>query len=87
MKAIALYIPESDHGAMTENYVNEFKRNYPDLDISLLDAESREGVSLSGLYDILQYPAIIVVDQDMMLHHVWLGRMFPSMGEIKTYFR
>ena len=85
MKAIVLYIPKSDHGTMTENYVKEFKRFHGGVDISLLDAETREGVSLCKLYDILQYPALIVVNQDMMLQQAWLGSMFPDMNQVMSY--
>jgi hypothetical protein len=85
MKVIFLYIPKSDHGTQTERYAEELKKFYPEIEISLIDAESRDGVSISGLYDILQFPALVVVDQDMKLQKAWLGTMFPAMDQVKSY--
>ena len=86
MTALILYIPRSDHGVMTERYLDDFKRDYPDSDISLMDAESREGISKCGLYDIFQYPSIIVFDQNMVMQNSWIGKLPPS-DEIMSYMR
>jgi hypothetical protein len=84
MQALILYIPKSDHGSEVEGYVNEFNSRYPGLKIDLLDAESRDGVAKCKLYDILNYPSVIVFTEDMVLQNAWIGKL-PQFSEVYAY--
>jgi hypothetical protein len=70
---------------MVEEYLDDFRRQYPNLEIEVLDAESVEGVNKSAVYDILEYPALVVVDRDNTLQNMWLGKMLPQKQEIVSY--
>ena len=84
MQALILYIPKSDHGSEVERYASEFNSRYPGLKMSLLDAESREGVEKCELYDILSYPSIIVFTDEMVLQNAWIGEL-PQFSEVYSY--
>jgi hypothetical protein len=50
----------------------------------LLDADSRAGIALAGLYDITARPALVVVADDGRLMQKWQGAL-PSSEEVNYY--
>jgi hypothetical protein len=85
MKLLVLYQPKSEHARLVEEYLDDFRRVYPDVEIEVLDAESREGVSKCQLYDILEYPALLVINGENSLQNMWLGKMLPQKQEVVAY--
>lgn len=85
MKLLVLYQPKSEHARMVEEYLSEFSRLYPDVEIEALDAESVEGVNKSELYDILEYPAFLALGTDGNLQNMWLGKLLPQKQEVVSY--
>jgi len=63
MKVVILYQPESEHDTRVQEYVEDFRR-VTGRELTLLDAYSKEGVELAKTHDILQFPAIVVVEND-----------------------
>jgi len=70
---------------MVEEYLDDFRRVYPDIEIEVLDAESKEGVAKCLVYDILEYPALLVIGTDNSLQNMWLGKMLPQKQEVVAY--
>jgi hypothetical protein len=85
MKLLVLYQPKSEHARSVEEYLDDFRRLYPDIEVEVLDAESVEGVNKCQLYDILEYPALLVIGRDNVLQNMWLGKMLPQKQEIVSY--
>jgi len=85
MKLLVLYKPKSEHARLVEEYLEDLRRQYPTVDIEVIDAESVEGVNKSQVYDILEYPALLVVNRDNSLQNMWLGKMLPQKQEIVSY--
>jgi len=85
MKLLVLYQPKSEHARMVEEYLDDFRRVYPDIEIEVLDAESKEGVAKCLVYDILEYPALLVIGTDNSLQNMWLGKMLPQKQEVVAY--
>lgn len=54
-------------------------------DIPLMDADSPDGISLAQIYDIMQFPAVLVTDEDGHLQNSWQGDQFPLIGELSYY--
>jgi hypothetical protein len=85
MKLLVLYQPKSEHARLVEEYLDDFRRLYPKIDIEVLDAESVEGVNICQVYDILEYPALLAVNRDNALQNMWLGKMLPQKQEVVSY--
>lgn len=85
MKIKFLYNPNSDHARLVDDYAREFGFRYPDFTIQMLSTETRDGADLAELYDIVQYPAVMVVDNDSRVAKVWQGSQLPVMDEIAYY--
>ncbi len=84
MKALMLYHPKSEHSRLVEEYVHDFSL-VGTQKIELLSLETREGAAMATLYDIVSYPALLVIDSQGSLHKVWQGQTLPLMNELTGY--
>lgn len=69
---------------MVEDYARDFHRTNSH-EIELVSLETREGAATATLYDIMEYPALLVVDNDGQLHKHWQGDKLPLMNELAGY--
>lgn len=84
MKTLLLYRPNSEHERLVLDYVRDFKMQ-TGKELPTLDVDSREGIELCRLYDIMQYPAIVVTDEDGKVQNIWAGESLPRVGEVSYY--
>lgn len=84
MKALVLYHPNSEHGRIVEEYARDFERrnSHP---LHLESLETREGAATATLYDVVQYPAILVTADDGQMVKQWNGEQLPLMDELAGY--
>lgn len=85
MKVIVLYRPNSDHGRVVDEFSREFQARNPSSQIELMNIDSQEGSNLAGLYDVMDYPAIMVMRTDGSLQHLWQGAELPLVEEVAGY--
>lgn len=87
MKVLVLYRPNSEHGRVIEDFIREFKQRYAEARLEVLNIDSRDGSATASLYDIMQYPAILVLQNDGYLQKSWIGDEIPLMDEVFSYAR
>ncbi len=87
MKVLILYRPHSEHGRTVEEYVHEFQTRNREHKLEMIDVETRDGSATASLYDVMQYPAILVTQDDGYLQRCWLGDTLPLMDEVASYAR
>lgn len=85
MKVIFLYRPNSEHGRIVEDYIRDFRARHEGERIETLNVDSREGSAMASLYDVVQYPAILVVQNDGYVQRSWQGDQLPLMDEVASY--
>ena len=81
MEALILYRPKTDY----ERTVIDFQRDYnlqTGKTIESVDVDSPRGEQLCQLYDIMEYPAVIVVDDRGGLHNLWRGLPLPRIDDV-----
>lgn len=84
MKLLVLYRPNSDHGRMVEEFIHNYKdRNSGGVEA--LNIDSREGIAMATLYDIMDYPAILALRADGFVQKIWQGQELPLMDEVASY--
>lgn len=84
MRALVLYHPQSDHVGLIETFVHDFIRFKGKL-IEKISLETRQGDDLAQLYDITQYPAVLVIGPEARLQKEWQGIPLPLMDEVDSY--
>jgi hypothetical protein len=85
MKVVILYRPDSEHARAVETFEHDFKVRNADIHVELENVDGREGAAMASLYDIMQYPAILVVSSDGTLQKMWVGGELPLMDEVASY--
>lgn len=87
MKVIILYRPHSEHGRVVEEFIHNFQSRYRDSRLEIVDIDTREGSATASLYDVMQYPAILVLQIDGYLQKIWEGGNLPLLDEVVAYTR
>jgi 3-deoxy-D-manno-octulosonic acid (KDO) 8-phosphate synthase len=85
MKVLILYRPNSEHGRLIEDFIHEYQHRHQATHLEVLSIDTREGSATATLYDIMQYPAILVVQTDGNVQKVWQGETLPLMDEVASY--
>lgn len=56
------------------------------IEVKLLDADSRDGIALAELYEVMQRPAVLVTDGDGKLAAKWQAEL-PSPRAVADAYR
>lgn len=84
MRAFILYHPNSEQSRQVEEFAHDFNRDRK-LQIELISLDTRDGAAIASLYDIVQYPAIAIVQNDGHVMKEWQGDQLPLMSEVASY--
>jgi hypothetical protein len=85
MKILILYRPESEHARTVEEFIHDFQRRHNTHHLEVLNIDSRDGIATATLYDVMQYPAILVLQNDGAVQKAWEGDSLPLMDEVAAY--
>ena len=87
MKVLVLYRPNSEHGRAIEEFVHDLEQRLSaGSHLEIQNIDTREGAATASLYDIVQYPAVLVLQNDGYLHKFWQGgEVPPLLSEVNAY--
>lgn len=83
MKALLFYREESDYRQVVEDFM--FDAGQRGLEIEIQDIDSPESQDRLDLYDINEYPAILIVKDDLTLQKLWQGLPMPRIDDVRGY--
>jgi hypothetical protein len=87
MKLVILYRPNSEHGRMIEEFVHEYQSRNQTDHLELLNIDTKDGYATATLYDVVDYPAILVLQNDGSVQKMWQGNKLPLIEEVASYAR
>jgi hypothetical protein len=87
MKVLILYRVNSEHERTVDEFVHEFHRKYEAIQLELMNLDTRDGSGVAELYDVTQYPSIVVIKDDGNIVRCWQGEPLPLMDEVASYAR
>jgi hypothetical protein len=87
MKVLVLYRPNSEHARLIEEFIHDYQRRHEADRLETLNIDTREGSATASFYDVVQYPAILVLQSDGYPQKVWQGDTLPLMDELAAYAR
>lgn len=82
MVLVALYRMNSEHARPVYEFLEMLRRRYPGKPVVELDIDTREGAAEASLYDIVQYPALLVRSLDGHIQGLWEGEPLPLIDEV-----
>ena len=72
VKLLILYRPNSEHESEIESYVRDFQHRYDvGKKIEMVSLNTRDGAATASLYDVVSYPAILVLGDDGSMVGFW----------------
>jgi hypothetical protein len=87
MKVLVLYRPNSEHSRLIDEFIHEFQSRNQNSRLEVVNVDSRDGSATASLYDIMSYPAILVLQGDGYLQKSWEGDDLPLVDEVAGYVR
>jgi hypothetical protein len=90
MKVLVLYRPQSEHGRVVEEFIRDLQQRISsNARLEVLNIDSRDGSATASLYDVMRYPAVLVLQNDGYLHKFWQGNdeVPPLLDEVAGYAR
>lgn len=85
MKLTILWNEQTDYAREVRDWKRDYTSDTGFSDFIDLDPETIAGERFAQLYDILQYPAVVVTDDDGRLINMWKGTPMPQIDEV-SYF-
>ena len=85
MRTVILYHPNAEFAGLAEDYKRDFEQRHADRQIELISLETVVGADMAKLYDVVRYPAILVISNDGQLQKFWQDQPFPLMDEVAAY--
>lgn len=55
--------------------------------IDVVDPETREGARICEVYDIVEYPSLVALDDNGIVQNIWRGLPLPTISEVSYYAR
>jgi hypothetical protein len=88
MKVLVLYRPESEHSRLVEEFIRDLQHRVADARLEVLNIDTRDGSATATLYDVVQYPAVLVLQNDGYVSKFWQGMEVPPLlDEIAGFVR
>ena len=84
MKLLVLYRPQSEHSRKVEEFIHDFTKVH-NKKVESVNIDTREGVAIASLYDIMQYPAVVATSESGSMLQIWTGEQLPLMNELAGY--
>lgn len=74
----------SEYGQTVREFLRDFK-SQTGKDIPTMNPDTREGIALCELYDIMEYPSVVAIDNSGQLLNTWSGLPLPRISEVSYY--
>lgn len=84
MRTFIVYKPESDHARSVITFLHDFTKQTGKT-LETVDPETADGASVCRMYDVVEYPSIVVVDGDGIIQNIWRGLPLPTISEVSYY--
>lgn len=81
-----MYHPKDEFAGMAEDYARDYHHKYEGkAEIELISLDDIDGAQMAELYDIVRYPALLVIGPDSQLQKMWQDRPWPLLDEVAAY--
>jgi hypothetical protein len=85
MRVVILYRPQSEHSRMVEEYAHDFTNRHEERFVDLISLDTVEGADKARVYGVVQYPAVLAMDDSGHMLKLWEGEQLPLMSELAYY--
>ncbi len=84
MRTIVVYRPNTEVERPVIEFMREFEHRTGKT-LETLDPDTRDGAGFIEIYDIVEYPTLVALDDSGHVQQVWRGLPLPTMSEVSYY--
>lgn len=84
MRTVCVWREDEDYSRAVSEWIREFEHR-TGREIENINPDTREGESLCGTYDVVEYPTILVLGEDGSVVVSWRGRTLPLFDEVSYW--
>jgi hypothetical protein len=84
MKVMIFYRDASEHGQAVREFLREFHR-ITGRTIDEISPDSPDGIQRAEVYDIVEYPTLLAIDDNGTMQNMWSGLPLPTISEVSYY--
>jgi hypothetical protein len=84
MRLVVVTREERDYAREVREWLHEFEARAV-MSAEVVDPDSRDGVGFIGAYDLMNFPAVLVLTDDGRVLHSWQGTPMPPIDEVRGY--
>ena len=84
MRTVCIWRRESDYGRGTEDWIAEYERR-TGREAESFDPDTPEGEDICRVYDVVEYPTIMVMNGEGTVMGSWRGKSLPLFDEVSYW--
>lgn len=81
MRVVCVGRDNSEYARSVEGWIHGFTR-MTGRDVEMIDPDGRDGVEFCRVYDVVEYPTIMVLAEDGGVRGMWRGKELPLYNEV-----
>lgn len=87
MRAVLLWNEQTDYASEVREWLGDFEHDTgKGSKIEQMDPETMAGSDFASVYDVLQYPAVLILDDDNgRVLKMWKGTPMPQIDEVSYW--
>lgn len=85
MRAVILYHPNSEQVSLVEDFKRDYESRHYGHKVELVSLETPDGADMARLYDVVRYPALLVLNDDGAFQQMWQDQPWPPIEEVAAY--
>lgn len=84
MRVVVIFKENNENSRTVINFMRDFKYQ-TGHELEVINPESKDGIRICQLYDILQYPTVLATTNDGIMQRIWEGLPLPTISELSYY--
>ncbi|MBQ3468357.1 hypothetical protein IJH19_02395 [Candidatus Saccharibacteria bacterium] len=85
MKIVVLTKDGYDYSSAVDTFITDLQSEASSVEVERLDPDTYDGESFARALDILEFPAVVAVDNNGTSIQQWLGMPLPPISEVSYY--
>lgn len=85
MRVVVLTKEGYDYSSAVDTFITELESQAVGAEVERLDPDTYEGESVARSLDILEFPAVVAMDDSGSAVQQWLGTPLPPVSDVSYY--
>lgn len=84
MKVVVVWKRGTEYGREMEEWIHGFSLVFG-REVESIDPDTKDGDEFARIYEIVEYPTILALDESGKVLEMWRGLPLPTLNEVSYY--